>query len=37
MAKRDRIYCLSKQWEKSYKKADKAKYRRQGKRDAKES
>ncbi len=34
MAKRNRINCLSRSLEKAYKKADKAKYRRAGKKEA---
>lgn len=35
MAKRNRIRCLSRKWEKAYKKSEKAKVRRSGKRSAK--
>jgi hypothetical protein len=36
MAKRNRINCLSKKWEKAYKKSEKAKDRRKGKQQAKD-
>ena len=35
MAKRNRIRCLSRKWEKAYKKSEQAKVRRFGKRSAK--
>lgn len=35
MAKKAKIHCLSRKWEKAYKKADKAKDRRKGKQQAK--
>jgi len=34
MAKRNRINCLNKKWEKSYKKSEKAKDRRKGKKES---
>lgn len=36
MAKRNRINCLSKKWEKAYKKSEKAKDRRKGKHQARD-
>jgi len=35
MAKRNRINCLSRKWEKAYKKSEQAKIRREGKRELK--